>query len=89
LRIDSIHCCHADFSDRRFQLNADINLKELLSMRTTDVSKSIQRLWLRIIESHYTISAETEENIAREAQKNASYFQKQAALARSKRAALR
>ncbi|MES2536734.1 MAG: hypothetical protein V4632_12765 [Pseudomonadota bacterium] len=49
------------------------------------VVRVIRLWWLRRAEDHYLICADVEEARAREAQLNAAYYQKRAALARSAR----
>lgn len=47
--------------------------------------KSLRSWWLARAEQHYLICADTERARAREANMNAAYYQKKAAMARSER----
>jgi heme exporter protein D len=58
---------------------------QLVSTSMHPVAKSIRTWWLRRVERHYAICADVEMQRAREAQLNAAYYQKRAALARSAR----
>lgn len=58
-------------------------------MSLQPIIKRIKCAWHHFMERHYMINAETEQRIEKQAQRNIAYFHKRAAMARSKRAALR
>ena len=62
-----------------------ITLPELSTLALQRPARAIRNWWLRRAERHYLICADVEQQRAREAQMNAAYFQKRAALARSAR----
>jgi len=62
-----------------------ITLPQLAGMALQRPARAIRTWWLRRAERHYLICADVEQQRAREAQMNAAYFQKRAALARSAR----
>jgi len=62
-----------------------IRLPELLCLSLRGPCRAIRNWYLRRAEEHYLICADVEAKRAREAQQNQAYYQKQAALARSKR----
>lgn len=66
-----------------------MSLKELLALQLDNVTKPIKRWYLLKWEEHYTMCAETEDRKAKEANQNAAHYQMQAALIRTRRAALR
>ncbi|HJV52765.1 MAG TPA: hypothetical protein VJ652_14960 [Noviherbaspirillum sp.] len=57
----------------------------LFSLSVEPAARALRRFWLSRVEQHYLISAEVEAAKARQANANAAYFQKKAALARSAR----
>lgn len=61
----------------------ELKLQELTMLSIRPVVREVHRWWLRRTERHYLMCADMEEKKAREAQLNAAYFQKRAALARS------
>jgi hypothetical protein len=63
----------------------ETRLTDLTMMSISPLLIGIRRWWLRRAETHYLICADIEQTRAREAQQNAAYYQKQAALARSAR----
>ncbi|MGZ3238549.1 MAG: hypothetical protein ACXU8A_14365 [Burkholderiaceae bacterium] len=63
----------------------DYKLRELTMLSIGPIVRNIRHWWLQRAEDHYLICADVEEERAREAQQNASYYQKQAAIARSER----
>jgi hypothetical protein len=63
----------------------EYKLRELTMLSIGPIVRNIRQWWLRRAEDHYLICADVEEARAREAQQNASYYQKQAAIARSER----
>jgi hypothetical protein len=60
-----------------------VKLHELTMMPLNPIRLLVQRWWWKRAESHYLICADVEQERVREAQQNAAYFQKKAALARS------
>jgi len=72
---------------RRFDLSNSKEFKfpELAMLSITPIVRSIHHWWLQRAERHYLICADVEQQRAREAQMNAAYYQKRAALARSAR----
>jgi heme exporter protein D len=60
-------------------------LQDLTMLSIAPVVRVIRMWWLRRAEDHYLICADVEQARAREAQLNAAYYQKRAALARSAR----
>jgi hypothetical protein len=60
-----------------------LKLHELTMMPLNPIRLLVQRWWWKRAESHYLICADVEQERVREAQQNAAYFQKKAALARS------
>jgi heme exporter protein D len=60
-------------------------LQDLTMLSIAPVVRVIRQWWLRRAEDHYLICADVEQARAREAQLNAAYYQKRAALARSAR----
>jgi hypothetical protein len=63
----------------------EYKFRELTMLSIGPIFRNIRHWWLRRAEDHYLICADVEEARAREAQQNASYYQKQAAIARSER----
>jgi hypothetical protein len=63
----------------------DFNLGELVMLSVTPAVRFFHHWWLKRVEQHYLISANVEEERAREAHANVAYYQKRAALARSAR----
>jgi heme exporter protein D len=63
----------------------DFKLHELTMLSITPVLRRIHHWWLERTERHYLICADVEQQRAREAQMNAAYYQKRAALARAAR----
>jgi hypothetical protein len=63
----------------------DYKLRELAMLSIGPIVRKCRHWWLQRAEDHYLICADVEEERAREAQQNASYYQKQAAIARSER----
>jgi hypothetical protein len=66
-------------------MNNDIPMAAFMNLSLNLIRRSILNWWLSRAERHYLICAESEMNIAREAQLNIAYYQKRAALARSAR----
>jgi hypothetical protein len=60
-----------------------LKLHELTMLPLNPIRTLVQRWWWKRAESHYLICADVEQSRVREAQQNAAYFQKKAALARS------
>jgi hypothetical protein len=58
---------------------------QLLSMSMTPIFRVIKKWWLSKMEQHYLMCACVEQQKAKEAQRNAAYYQKRAALARSEK----
>jgi len=63
----------------------EFSLQELAGLAFQPALRSLRRWWWRRAEDHYLICADVEKARAHEAQLNAAYYQKQAALARSAR----
>lgn len=63
----------------------DFKLHELTMLSITPVLRRVHHWWLTRMERHYLICADVEQQRAREAQMNVSYYQKRAALARAGR----
>lgn len=61
------------------------SLQELTTLAFRPLLRAVHRWWWRRAEDHYLICADVENARAHEAQLNAAYYQKQAALARSER----
>jgi hypothetical protein len=62
-----------------------ITARRLFAMAPHPVLKMVRDWWLRRAEQHYMICAAVEHQRAKEAMQNESYYQKQAAIARSAR----
>ena len=60
-----------------------LKLHELTMLPLNPLRSLVLRWWWKRAESHYLICADVEQERVREAQQNAAYFQKKAALARS------
>lgn len=60
-----------------------MNLKELLHLAPAPYWRAFRRWYYRKAEQHYLMSAQIEEQKAREHSKNVAYYQKLAVLARS------
>jgi hypothetical protein len=60
-----------------------LKLHELTMLPLNPIKAMVRRWWWKRAESHYLICADVEQERMREAQQNAAYFQKKAALARS------
>jgi len=63
----------------------ECSLQELAALAFQPALRWIRRWWWRRAEDHYLICADVETARAHEAQLNAAWYQKQAALARSAR----
>ena len=63
----------------------EMKLHDLTMLSIKPLFRGIQNWWLRRTEDHFLICADIEQERAREAQLNAAYFQKRAAMARSAR----
>lgn len=59
--------------------------RQVFGLWPAQVARAWRRWWFANLEQHYLISAEVETKRAREAQANAAYYQKRAAMARSDR----
>lgn len=62
-----------------------MTIQQLLSLTLGHPIHHLRNWWLTKIEDHYLICASTEAQKAREHQHNVAYYQKQAALVRSRR----
>jgi hypothetical protein len=60
-------------------------LQDLTMLTIHPVVTLVRKWWWSRAEAHYLICADVEQSRAREAQQNAAYYQKRAALARSQR----
>jgi hypothetical protein len=60
-------------------------LQELTMLSIHPLVSLVRKWWWSRAEAHYLICADVEQSRAREAQQNAAYYQKRAALARSQR----
>lgn len=65
--------------------SGEIKLQDLTLLSIKPLFRAVHNWWLRRTEDHFLICADIEEERAREAQLNAAYFQKRAAMARSAR----
>lgn len=63
----------------------ELKLHDLTLLSIKPVVRSIHHWWLRRKEDHFLICADIEQERAREAQLNAAYYQKRAAMMRSAR----
>jgi hypothetical protein len=63
----------------------DLKLHELTMLSITPFLRKVQHWWHERAEKHYLMCADIEQQRAREAQMNCSYYQKRAALARAAR----
>lgn len=63
----------------------ELKLHDLTLLSIKPLVRGIHHWWLRRTEDHYLICADIEQERAREAQLNAAYYQKRAAIARSAR----
>lgn len=61
-----------------------MNGRALFSLSLAPLLQSVRTAWHRHLEQHYLMSAAHEQKVASEAHKNAAYYQKKAALIRSK-----
>lgn len=61
-----------------------MNGRALLSLSLAPLLQSIRAAWYRKMEQHYLMSAAHEQQVASQANRNAAYYQKKAALIRSK-----
>lgn len=61
-----------------------MNGRTLFSLPLAPLMRSIRTAWYRHLEQHYLMSAAHEQKTASEAHKNAAYYQKKAALIRSR-----
>lgn len=82
---DSNHTLPADKRHFDFPNSKEFKFQELAMLSITPIVRSIHHWWLQRAERHYLICADVEQQRAREAQMNAAYYQKRAALARSAR----
>jgi hypothetical protein len=64
-------------------MNKNISLTQLMKLAPAPIIHGIRRWWYAHRETHFLICAQVEEQRAREAQKNAAYYHKRAAFARS------